>query len=183
MNAGWYCIVGLQNDRSWWVSTKDNAERDLVLASTEFCVVGIRRWVLKCISAFSMFGDVVSKRHNNSLIECLGLVVRLSMIRYCCLLFNIKEGTHCSNEFTDELSSILSENGRREVVRKERMIKDEIRSVRCCCLGRWGSSSQIGISGGNENYVLNTLCCFGSWFYNIHCDKVEWYGCWVNVPF
>lgn len=52
--------------------------------SLDLRVVRIQKWLHKCIPVLLMFGDVMSKGHEDGLIKSLGLVFLLWMIRCCC---------------------------------------------------------------------------------------------------
>lgn len=70
--------------------------------------VRLEEGVNKGISIMLIFGNVVSKVHENGLVEFLGLDIRLGMIRCCCQLFNTKESPHRDKAFADELNTVVS---------------------------------------------------------------------------
>lgn len=77
MGTGWYWVVGLQEDRSLRVSTKHKANGVRFVDRGILRVACIRKWLHKCITVLLMFEDIVSKVHNNSLVESLDLAVCL----------------------------------------------------------------------------------------------------------
>lgn len=89
---------------------KRMAERGFVCRSVELYVVRRRKCLRKCNLVLSMFGDLVSKAHENGVIEHFGLTARLWMTCCYCQMFNTMEGAYRSKQFADELRIIFSED-------------------------------------------------------------------------
>lgn len=77
----------------------------------------------------------------------------------CCgrRVYNTENSAHLSNQFADELSTIFNEDVRWDAERGFPIVKEDIRNVRDCCSKRWDSSSELEISVGNDEYVLDTM--------------------------
>lgn len=76
--------------------TKGKAERGLVCGLVNFRAVRIRKRLHKCISVLLTFDKLVSKAHEDGVIESLGLAVCMWMIYCGCQVFNTEKGAHCS---------------------------------------------------------------------------------------
>lgn len=76
MGVKWYCTAKLQrNCRLWWVHTMDKTEWHLVCRSTDSHSARIRRWPYNSFTVLLMFGDVVSKAHEDRFIKSFGWTV------------------------------------------------------------------------------------------------------------
>lgn len=166
------CVVRLQEDPSCCVSTEDKTERDLFCQSIDLHSVRILKWLHKSSPVLLLFDVVASKAHEDGLIGSLGLAVSVWVI--CCgfQLSNTKEGAHRGEEFAIRTSTMVNEDVRRKAARVEFMVKEGIFNVRCSCIGRWNSSSPLGLSVGVDKYVFITMCRFWKRSYSIHRNKV-----------
>lgn len=72
MGVGLYHVIELQKDWYWVVSTKDNAQRALVCGSVDLRAVHTCKWLQKYILVLLMFGDELSKAHEDVLTESFG---------------------------------------------------------------------------------------------------------------
>lgn len=97
--------------------TKGEAERCYVCRSMDLPVVRTRKWLHKCIPVLLKFGDVVSKAHRDGVNEYIDLAVQLWMKRCSCKVLNTKGGAYCVEKFASELTTVDSEDVRRDAVR------------------------------------------------------------------
>lgn len=76
------------------------------------------------------------------------------MVRCCCQVFNTEEGACRSKELTDKLSTIFSENVRRDAVKDEPMSQNNICNVR-------GYSLEVEWSRCPEKLQFSAMVIFG----------------------
>lgn len=104
-----------------------------------------------------MFGNLVSKAHEDDPFKVLDLVVCL-WVRGCSWqTFSTLVGAHRSEDLSNGLSTIVSANVRLYALWDEPMIKEDISNVGGCCPERWDSSSQLRVLVGNDKYALMNL--------------------------
>lgn len=76
---------------------------------------------------------MVSKAHEDSLIETFDLTVYLGMIRCWGQTLNTEQGAHLTNALAVNLRSIFSKDVCRYAKRDEPTIKEDTSCVRDCC--------------------------------------------------
>lgn len=76
----------------------------------------------------------------------------LSSVRLC-------KSAHSRKGLSDELCTNISDYVRRDAVWDYPMMNEDIHNMRGCCSERCTSSTQLWVSIGNGNDVLNTLRC------------------------
>lgn len=155
------------------MSTKDKAYWCLARRSVALRGVRILGRLNKCIQAFLICRDMMSKAHKDGVIESLGFVICLRMVHCYCEVFSTEKGAHCSEKFSYKFSTIVGEDLRWDAVRDVPIIKVDACNVGCCCLGCCNSLSQFGVSVDNDKCVLATMCCYGEWFQDNYCDIVQ----------
>lgn len=109
------------------------------------------------------------KAHENDIIAFLGLAVSLKMISCCLQMFNIEESVQCREICTDDFSTILGKCVRENAVMGQPTIKEDIRNMHGCCLGRCVVSMSFGSSNMNRRVTYSGQG-------EMHCTSVELRG-------